>query len=145
MIVIVDSTMLTCLVLGDRRAAVASHQLSRWFKDDNITVYAPSLLPFEVAGFLTRSIAAGLLVREELSETWRFLWGMPIKYRQLANFQRVIEVAGLVGDRGGFDSAYLVLGEELDAPLWTLNDGLFRRASKAGFRVKQPAQGPAEA
>ena len=38
----------------------------------------------------------------------------------------------------GFDAAYLALGEELGAPLWTLNDSLFKRASKSGFQVIQP-------
>lgn len=138
MAVVVDSTMLTCLISGDGRAGIVSRQLAYWFRE-NEALHAPALLSFEVADFLTRLVISGRLSHEQMRKASSDLGGMAIQYHVLKDWPRVVEIAAALGDRQGFDAAYLALGEELDTPLWTLNDSLFRRASKSGFRIAQPA------
>ena len=129
MAVVVDSTMLTCLISGDGRAGIVSRQLAEWLRN-NVALH--------VADFLTRLVTSGHLSQEQVRHAWSELGGMPIHFHVLRDWPRVVEIAVSLGDRKGFDAAYLALGEELDAPLWTLNNSLFRRASKSGFRIVQP-------
>ncbi len=139
MAVVVDSTMLTCLISGDGRAGIVSRQFVHWFRN-NEALHAPALLSFEVADFLTRLVTSGRLSHEQVRKAWSDLGGLPINYHVLKDWPRIVEIAVVLGDRKGFDAAYLALGEELDSPLWTLNNSLFRRASKSGFRVAQPSR-----
>ena len=138
MTVVIDSTMLTCLVSGDGRVGIVSRQLNRWFRDE-VTVHAPALISFEIADFLSNLVAAERLSIAQVSRVWSDLAGMSIEYHLLKNVSRVVEIAAELGHSDGFNAAYLALGEELGAPLWTLNRRLHRRASKSGFRVIQPS------
>ncbi len=63
--VVVDSTMLTCLISGDGRAGIVSRQFVHWFRN-NEALHAPALLSFEVADFLTRLVTSGRLSHEQV-------------------------------------------------------------------------------
>ncbi len=75
MAVVVDSTMLTCLISGDGRAGIVSRQLVFWFRN-NEALHAPALLSFEVADFLTRLVTAGRLSHEHVRKAWSDLGGI---------------------------------------------------------------------
>ena len=137
MAVVVDSTVITCLISGDGRAGAVSRQLAIWFRNQE-ALHAPALLSFEVADFLTQLVTSGRLSHNRVRKVWSDLGGIAIHYHALIDWPRVVDIAVALGDRTGFDASYLALGEELEAPLWTLNNSLFRRASKSGFRIAQP-------
>jgi predicted nucleic acid-binding protein len=130
MAVVIDSTMLACLVSGDERAGRVSRQFAHWLKDGE-ALHAPSLCCFEFADFLTRLVAEGRLPRERVSEVWSHLGSLPIEYHVLSDVPRVVSIATDLGDKRAFDAAYLALGERLDAPLWTLNRRIRRRRGAA--------------
>lgn len=75
------------------------------------------------------------LPRERVSEIWSHVGNLPIEYHGLSDLPRVVAIATELGDKKAFDAAYLALGERLNAPLWTLNRGIRRRASRLGFQV----------
>lgn len=134
MAAVIDSTILACLVSGDKRAGRVSRQFGFWLKD-NEALHAPSLCSFELADFLARLVATNHLPYEQVPEIWSHLGSLPIEYHVLTDVPRVVAIATELGDKKAFDAAYLALGERLDAPLWTLNRGLGRRASKLGFSI----------
>lgn len=148
MAVVVDASLLVCLVSGDPRAAAVSRKIEQWLQAGE-ELHAPSLTPFEVANALTRLVAGGLFPPERIGEALAYLAVLPVTYHSLdlAQAGPVVETALRLQRRSAYDAAYLKLGEDLDAELWTLDGKLFRNASQKGWRVRlasaEPDQDPA--
>ncbi|NJL27419.1 MAG: type II toxin-antitoxin system VapC family toxin [Thermoanaerobaculia bacterium] len=123
---------------GDPRAAAVSRKIEEWLESGE-ELHAPSLTPFEIANALTRLVTGGLFPPERISEAVAYLAVLPVTYHSLELSQAgsVAEIALGLQRRSAYDAAYLKLGEDLDAEVWTLDGKLFRNASQKGWRVRR--------
>jgi predicted nucleic acid-binding protein len=132
--VVIDSNLLIVLVTGDPRGEKVSAQFKNWI-EQNISLHAPDLVPYEVANALTRAIVAQTFDRQVLSDAWTLISSLPINYHPCPHGTRIVEIALSLGRQSAYDAAFLALAEALDAELWTLDGPLYRNAVNRGFRV----------
>ena len=134
MAIVVDANLVVVLVTKDPRAAAVERRLQGWV-DAGEELHAPLLLWYEVANALTRLSAAGRLPAGDLARVWAQVEGLPIHWHPFAAGPEVITVALRLGRQSAYDAAYLVLAQQLNAELWTLDGPLARNAAGLGFPV----------
>lgn len=67
---------------------------------------------------------------------WQQLGGLPLTFHALTRGLRVVELALSLERTSAYDAAYLALGEELGAEVWTLDGRFARNAAGRGFSVR---------
>jgi len=138
--VVADASILVSLVTRDRRSERVSAWFLHWF-DQGTDIHAPELSLYEVASGITRLIAARALPADSLGEIWRHLGNLPLIFHPLSRGPRVVELALSLGRTSAYDAAYLALGEELGAEVWTLDRRFARNASARGLSVRLIEEG----
>ena len=133
--IVVDANLPVVLVTYDPRADSVDRVLRTWLEGGEV-LHAPILLHYEVANALTRLITAGRLATEDLHTVWRLVEAIPIQLHSVADVPQVVATALRLGRQSAYDAAYLVLAQQLDAELWTLDGPLARNAATLGFRVR---------
>ncbi|HMB54636.1 MAG TPA: type II toxin-antitoxin system VapC family toxin [Thermoanaerobaculia bacterium] len=133
--VVVDANLLVPLVSGDRRAERISEQLRSWL-DAGVALHAPQLALYETVNGWTRLVAAGRLPAERVADAWEQIASLPITYHPLTDGPRTVEIALSLERTTAYDAAYLMLAEQLDAELWTVDGKLYRNAVSRGYRVQ---------
>lgn len=134
MAIVVDANLIVVLVARDPRATLVERRLEAWL-DAGEELYAPDLLPYEVANALTRLVGAGRLAAEELPEIWALFETLPLQFYPMSSGPKTIAIALQLGRISAYDAAYLALSQELNAALWTLDGPLARNATGLGFPV----------
>jgi predicted nucleic acid-binding protein len=133
--IVLDANALVVLALDRRRAGTVELLLREWDTEGE-DLHAPGLLTYEVASALSRAVAAGQLPAGEVPEAWQRLAAVPIVLHQLQNVPAVVAMTERLQRKSAYDAAYIVLAEELDAELWTLDGRLARNAIPRGLPVK---------
>lgn len=133
--IVVDASLLVVLALDRKRAPAVEERLRAW-RDAAETMHAPSLLRYEIAGALTRAIDAGQLSDVDVASAWRAATAAPVSLHALEAGEAVVDVARRLGRKSAYDAAYIVLAQELDADLWTLDGPLARNAQGLGYPVR---------
>lgn len=100
------------------------------------TLHAPSLMRYEVASALTRSIVGGTLDPADAEAAWRQIAAMPITLHELHDGPAVITLARQLKRESAYDAAYVVLAQKLGADVWTLDGPLARNAAGSGLPVR---------
>jgi predicted nucleic acid-binding protein len=85
---------------------------------------------------MTRRVAAKAFPAARIAEAWEQLGGLPLIFHPLSQGPRIIELALTLGRTSAYDAAYLALGEELRAEVWSLDGRFARNASARGFSVR---------
>jgi predicted nucleic acid-binding protein len=101
----------------------------------SVEIHAPALAQYETANALIRLIVGGVFPVDKLEEAWNNISILPVKYHELRNAKRVVEIALALNRQNAYDAAYIALAEELSAELWTLDGPLYRNAQGLGFAV----------
>lgn len=135
MSVVLDANALIVLAL-DRQRAVAVEELLRAWKAEGEELHAPVLLRYEVASALALAVSAGQLASEAVADASQRISSVPIIFHQLNDTPQVVAMAQRLERRSAYDAAYLVLAEELDTQLWTLDGPLARNAASRGLPVQ---------
>lgn len=135
MAVVIDANLVVVLASRDPRAAIVGSRLESWLEGGE-ELYAPALLPYEVANGLTRMSAAGLVSSSELAMAWELARQLPIQLEPLSFGLEVIQVALRLRRSSAYDAAYIALAQQLGADLWTLDGPLARNAAGLGFPVR---------
>lgn len=133
--VVVDANLLVPLVSGDRRAERISEQLRSWL-EAGVALHAPQLALYEAVNGWTRLVAAGRLPAERVADAWEQVASLPITYHSLTDGPRTVEIALSLERTTAYDAAYLMLAEQLEAELWTIDGKLYRNAQSRGYRVQ---------
>jgi predicted nucleic acid-binding protein len=133
--VVLDANALIVLAL-DRRRAVAVEKLLRAWKTEGEELHAPALLRYEVASALALAVAAGQLEPEAVADASQRIESVPIVLHQLKDTPAVVTMTQRLERRSAYDAAYVVLAEELDTKLWTLDGPLARNAASRGLPVQ---------
>jgi predicted nucleic acid-binding protein len=94
------------------------------------------LLRFEVASALAQAVSAGQLATAAVADASQRIGSVPIALHQLNDTPAVVAMAQRLERRIAYDAAYVVLAEELDAQLWTLDGRLARNAAARGLPVQ---------
>ena len=135
MSVVFDANALVVLSL-DRRRAPAVEKLLRAWKAEEQELHAPVLLRYEVASALALAVSAGQLEPEAVADATQRIDSVPIVLHQPKDTPAVVAMAQRLERRSAYDAAYVVLAEELDTQLWTLDGRLARNAASRELPVK---------
>jgi predicted nucleic acid-binding protein len=133
--VVLDANALIVLTLDRQRAAVVEELLRVW-KAEGEELHAPVLLRFEIASALAQAVSAGQLASEAVADASQRIGSVPIALHQLNDTPAVVAMAQRLERRSAYDAAYVVLAEELDTQLWTLDGRLARNAAARGLPVQ---------
>jgi predicted nucleic acid-binding protein len=133
--IIVDANLLVALVSGDVRGNQVLQRFMDWL-NQGVSLNAPILAKYEIANALTRLIVAGKFLMDDVPQAWSDLKILPIKYDEMIDVRRVIEISRTLNRQSAYDAAYLELSERLGAELWTLDGPLYRNAIGVGFSVQ---------
>lgn len=134
MAIVVDANLFVVLVNGDHRGEAVLNKFTDWIEQE-LTLHALTLTPYEVTNALTRGVVAEVFLKSELAQALEAIAQLPITYHSMRNSARVIEIALSLKRQSAYDAAYLALAEELNAELWTLDGRLYRNAVEKGFNV----------
>lgn len=135
MSVVLDANALIVLAL-DRQRAVAVEELLRAWKAEGEDLHAPVLLRYEVASALALAVSAGQLASEAVADASKRIESVPIVLHQPQDTPAVVAMTQRLERRSAYDAAYIVLAEELETKLWTLDGRLARNASSRGLPVQ---------
>jgi len=133
--VVLDSNVVIALALDARRAPAVERRLREW-EEARETLHAPSLFRYEVANALTRNIAAGAIDASDAKSAWERIVAIEVRLHGLTDGPSVVAVAQKLQRESAYDASYIVLAQELDAELWTLDGPLARNASSADLPVR---------
>lgn len=134
--IVVDATLLVPLIQKDARSPAVSRAFQQWF-EAGAELHLPELALYETASALTRLVRAGWFPNERLAVAWSKLTALPLVYHRLRSGPRAVEIALTLGRKSAYDAAYLVLAEELEAEVWTLDGPLYRNAASQGMPVRR--------
>jgi predicted nucleic acid-binding protein len=133
--IVLDANALVVLALDQRRANIVEQLLRTWADEDEI-LHAPELLPYEIASALGRAVAAGQLPAAEVPGACERIAAVPIVLHALQDAAAVVAMTQQLDRKSAYDAAYIVLAQELNATLWTLDGPLARNAEPRGLPVK---------
>lgn len=134
MSVVLDANVLIVLSLDRQRAGRVEQLLRVWAAEEK-ELHAPVLLRYEVANALSVAVAAGHLAPHSVAPAAQRIGSVPIVLHQLKDMAAIVAMAQRLERRTAYDAAYVVLAEELDAQLWTLDGPLARNAVSRGLPV----------
>lgn len=137
MTVVVDSSLLVALMVGDERQDAARARMERWL-DGGEQLHAPGVLPYEIANVLARRVFDGQLGADDVREIWRDLaaLGLVLHPFDLArDGPEVAAVTSRLRRRHATDSAYVSLALRLGTAVWTLDGALARNAADVDLPV----------
>lgn len=135
MTVVLDSNVVTALVLDDHRAKAIEPKMREW-KDMGEALHAPALFRYEVANALVRNIVAGQIESADAKAAWQRVMAMPMTFHGLEDATAVIAVAEKLKRESAYDAAYIALAQELKADLWTIDGPLYRNATGVDLPVR---------
>jgi predicted nucleic acid-binding protein len=133
--IVLDSNVAVALALDVERAPIIERRLREW-EGAGEALHAPSLFRFEVANALTRNIVAGAIDSSDADTAWQRIVAMDIRLHGLEDGPAVVAVARTLKRESAYDAAYVVLAQELEADLWTLDGPLARNAAGSGLPVR---------
>ena len=132
--VVVDASVAIKWLVREEHTDKALAILGAWH-DEDVTLVAPYLLPFEVANALHRKVFRGQLTVVDCARMISQLLSSRLELHQTAELHvKALELATELQQGAVYDAHYLALAEEFGCELWTA-DQRFHRAAEGGGNV----------
>jgi len=133
---VVDASLVLALLLRESRSVLANRAFVE-LKEAGEDMFAPVLIRYEIASSLTRAVAEDRSQAGDIEPAISLYSRLGIRLLDPSNgIARLVNVARALQRKSAYDAAYLVLAEELDAELWTIDGPLYRNAVSIGARVR---------
>jgi len=141
--VVVDANLVVALAIDRERGPLVDAQFRAWAAAGEI-MHAPSLLRYEAANALARTVAAGDLSAAAAEDAFRAISALSIVLHELEDGSPVLRLTAELKRRSAYDAAYIALAQELGAVLWTFDGPLARNAGGRGLPVRLIEQRPSD-
>ena len=130
--VVVDASLAVKWLVREEGSDKALTILRAWHEEE-VTLVAPHLLPFEVANALHRKVIRGELSVGDSARMILQLLGSQLELHQTTGLHaRALELASELQQGAVYDAHYLALAEGLGCELWTADQRFHRAAESAG-------------
>ena len=130
--VVVDASLAVKWLVREEHTDKALAILSAWH-DEDVTLTAPYLLPFEVTNALHRIVLRGHLTVGDAARMISQLLSSRLELHQTAELHaRALELATELQQGAVYDAHYLALAEDFGCELWTADQRFHRAAEGAG-------------
>ena len=141
--VVLDANLLVALAVPTDYSERAAAEMNRWL-ERGVDLFAPVLWSYEAVSSLRKFVAAGQLRRDEADVALDQLLAFDVQdvAPTVELHQRALIWAERLQDFVAYDSAYLALAEQLDAPFWTADRKLAKRLRALGFNRVHDVIGP---
>lgn len=127
--VVVDASLAVKWLIKEEGTDKALAILRAWHEEE-VTLVAPHLLPFEVANALHRKVFRGQLSVGDSIRLITQLIGSRLELHQVAGLHaRALELASELQQGAVYDAHYLALAEEFSCELWTADQRFHRAVS----------------
>jgi predicted nucleic acid-binding protein len=135
--VVSDSNLLVTAATNPALGTVVRRRLRDW-QHGGETLHAPWLLQYEVANALARYVAFGSMIQSEATAAWQQIERLSksVTFHEIADGERVINIAQTLKRQNSYDASYIALAEELNTDVWTVDGPLARNAAQTGLPVK---------
>jgi predicted nucleic acid-binding protein len=130
---VIDANIGLALVVPLSYSGWVQDLLQQWHKQ-RLRLAVPELWGYEVTSGLRKAVASGFLTDTEAREALQGLWALDLEEipASLERHGRALAWAKRLNQSVAYDSQYLVVAEELAAPLWTADRRLAVSARGAG-------------
>jgi predicted nucleic acid-binding protein len=141
---VIDANIGLAMVVPLACSARVQALLREW-RRRRIQLAVPELWGYEVTSGLRKVVATGFLTDAEAHEALQGLWALDLEEIRatLDRHARALAWAKRLDQSVAYDSQYLVVAEELQAPLWTADRRLAQSAQKSGASwvhwIEEPA------
>lgn len=141
--VCVDASFLLKALVPEAGTDEVLSLLSAW-RSEGTTIYAPTLIEYEVVSALRKYVFRKLLTSEEGDRARILFSSLPLNLQPPGAFlPQAWELAEQLGQPTLYDTWYLALSESLACPLWTADmrfvDSVL--ASSAGYKAARSQSG----
>jgi len=125
--VVVDANIALKWVLTEADSQTASALLAEWKRQEMI-VFVPTLLTYEVTNILYREVRAGRITSETAKDGINMILRAvsPVFSRNSALNLRAMVLAKHFDLSVAYDTHYLALAERKECPLWTADKRMWR-------------------
>lgn len=132
--IVVDANIVTALAIPLPYSAEASQIMEQW-KHENVEIYAPVLLDYEVSSALRKAVALSILLPGDVRNTLEKINQLNIhKVPPTIELQRkAVDWATRLGQFVAYDAHYLAVAEQMDTDLWTADKNLAMASRDAGI------------
>lgn len=132
--VVLDANLLVSLAVPMDYSERAALEMGKWL-ERGVDLFAPFLWSYEAVSSLRKFVAAGQLRRDEAYVALDRLLAFEVHdvAPSVDLHRRALIWAERLQDFVAYDSAYLALAEQLEAPFWTADRKLAKRVRTLGF------------
>ena len=125
--VVVDANIVLKWVLTEADSQAARALLAEW-KNQEIVVYVPTLLSYEITNILYREVRAGRITSETAKDGIHMIHRVvsPVYSRNAVLNLRAMAMAKHFDLSAAYDSHYLALAERKECTLWTADKRMWR-------------------
>ena len=133
MSVVVDANVLAALVIPLLYSEDASQKMTAW-KQAGEEIFAPTLVEYEVATILRKSMVIKLLSPDDAAGALQRITDLNVQSvaPTAKSHQNALQWAERLGHTAAHDAQYLALAQQLRLEFWTGDRRLSNRAQQAG-------------
>jgi predicted nucleic acid-binding protein len=128
-LVCVDASIIISLVTSEAQSQKVLNLWTKWMQED-IHVFAPSLLRYEVTSALRRKVVRGIMSYEDARRSLETALSLDIEFLDQPELSlRAYDIAFRFDLPTAYDAYYLAAAEILECEFWTSDKRLYNAVS----------------